>query len=282
MRTAVAVIVGFAGLVLVLSEAAMRPNPAERLTLYSVFAAAALLAGLVCWWLTRVHRKLRSLRLTILVVSVAAVAVAGVVVAASAAAMFLAPPDVRLVLAALTLGTGLGALVAIGVTGPLTADLRSLAVAARRVADGDLDVRTRIERRDEVGEVAVSLDRMVDQLARLQAERERGEVSRRRLLAAVGHDLRTPLASLRAAVEALQDGVAADSDRYLRSMAADIELLRSMVDDLFVLARLEARDLRLDRIPLDLAEIAEGAVEAVAPDRVLRNLLDKRDPPCPP
>jgi two-component system, OmpR family, sensor histidine kinase BaeS len=141
---------------------------------------------------------------------------------------------------------------------------------------------------------------MVDQLGRLQAERERGEAARRRLLASIGHDLRTPLASLRAAIEALQDGVAADPDRYLRSMAGDVELLGGMVDDLFVLARLEAGDLRLDRMPLDLSEVAEGAVEAVAPiaarrqvevrlvgdatvpaigdpqalDRVLRNLLD--------
>jgi two-component system, OmpR family, sensor histidine kinase BaeS len=94
--------------------------------------------------------------------------------------------------------------------------------------------------------------------------------------------------------------VAPDPDRYLRSMAADVELLRGMVEDLFVLARLEAGEERLDRMPLDLSEVAEGAVEAIVPiaarravevrlegsaavpavgdpqalDRVLRNLLD--------
>ncbi len=300
MRAAVAVAVVVAGLALAVSEAAMRPTPEERLTLYGLFAAAAVVAGAVAWWLTRVHRRLPSLRWTILVVAVAAVAVASGVVIVAATAMVLAPGEVRLVLAALTLGTGLGVLVAIGVTGPLTADLRHLADAARRVADGDLEVRTEVDRADEVGELARSLDRMVDRLARFEAERERDEAARRRLLVAIGHDLRTPLATLQAAIEALQDGVAADPERYLRSMAGDVDLLRGMVDDLLVLTGLEAGELRLERLPVDLAEIADGAVEALAPvaartgmtielttdgsgpvvgdpralDRVLRNLLD--------
>lgn len=108
------------------------------------------------------------------------------------------------------------------------------------------------------------------------------------------------MSSLKAAAEARQDGLAADPDRYLRSMAADVRLLRGMVDDLFVLSRLEAGALPLEVLPVDLAEVAEGAVEAVQPlatqrevevrasldgvvrvlgdtraiDRVLRNLLD--------
>lgn len=300
MRALLAVCVVVAGVALVVSEAAMRPSPVERLTLYSVFGVAVALAGLLCWWLMRVHRRLPSLRWTILVVATAAVVLTGAVVGVSAAAMFLAPAGVRLVLAALAVGAGLGLLVAIGVTGSLTADLRALASTARRVAEGDLAVRTHIERCDEVGALARSLDTMVDQLARLQEERERAEAARHRLLASIGHDLRTPLASLRAALEAIQDGVASDPDAYLRAMAGDVEALSSMVDDLFVLARLRAGDVHLERMPLDLFEVADGAVEAVgavasrrgvavrcdgegtasvlgdprALDRVLRNLLD--------
>jgi two-component system, OmpR family, sensor histidine kinase BaeS len=308
MRVAVAVAAVVAGLALVVSEAAMRPSPGERLTLYSVFAAAAVLAGIVGWWLTRVHRRLPSLRWTILVVAVSAVVIAAAVVGVSAAAMVLAPSDVRLVLAALILGTGLGILVAAGVTGPLTADLRELASAAHRVAEGDLDVRTHIDRSDEVGALARSLDRMIAQLAKLEQERARGEEARRHLLASIGHDLRTPLASMRAAIEAIQDDVAADPDRYLRSMGNDVALLRGMVDDLFVLTRLEAGDLRFDEMPLDLSELVDGAVEAVIPiaarrsievhldgngtipvtgdpqalNRVLRNLLDNAIRHAPP
>ena len=291
---------GFAALVLIVSEAGMQVEPGDRLLLYGVFAASVVLAGAIGWCLTRLHRRLPSLRWTILVVAVAAVAVTGGVVAASAGAMFLAPADLRVVLAALFLGTGLGVIVAVGVTGPLTADLRSLADAARRVAEGDLSVRTQVDRGDEVGELAASVDLMVDQLARLEDQRGRGEAARQHLLTAIGHDLRTPLASMQAAIEAIEDGVAPDPDRYLRSMRGDIDRLRGMVEDLFVLSRLEAGEQPLDTMPVDLVEVAEGAVEAVAPlaarhdvevrltadaadpitgdpqalDRVLRNLLD--------
>ncbi len=265
MRAAVALVVLIVGLTLVLSDAAMQLSAQERATLYWVFAVAAAVAGAIGWWLTRVHHRLPTLRVTILVVAVSAIALSGAVVAGAAAAMFLAPGDVRLVVAALVLGTGLGVLVAIGVTGPLTADLGRLAAAAHRVAEGDLSVRTRIDRRDEVGALAASIDRMVDRLARLQAERERGEAARRRLLAAVGHDLRTPLSSLRAAIEALQDGVATEPDRYLAAMARDVDLLQSMVEDLFVLARLEAGDVQLERVEVDVPEVAEAALEAIAP-----------------
>lgn len=291
---------GFAALVLIVGEAGMQVEPEDRLLLYGVFAASVALAGAIGWGLTRLHRRLPSLRWTILVVAVAAVAVTGGVVAASAGAMFLAPADLRVMLAALFLGTGLGVIVAVGVTGPLTADLRTLADAARRVAEGDLTVRTQVDRGDEVGELAASVDRMVGQLARLEDQRERGEAARRHLLAAIGHDLRTPLASMQAAIEAIEDGVAPDPDRYLRSMRGDIDRLRGMVDDLSVLSRLEAGEQPLETLPVDLVEVAEGAVEAVAPlaarhdiqvrltadatepitgdplalDRVLRNLLD--------
>jgi two-component system, OmpR family, sensor histidine kinase BaeS len=308
MRSVLALCIAVVVVSLVVSEAAMRPSPEDRLTLYGTFAAAAVAAGLVGWWLTRIHRRLPSLRWTILAVAVAAVAVASGVVLAAAGTMVLTPADTRVVLAALTLGTGLGLLVAIGVTGPLTADLRQLARTARRVADGDLAVRTGIERSDEVGELARSVDRMVDQLAQFERQRQRDEAARHRLLAAVSHDLRTPLATLQAAVEALQDGVAADPDRYLRAMATDLELLRGMVDDLLVLTGLEAGEVRLERIPLDLAELADGAAEALTPvaaqqhvtieleangtvpvhgdaralDRVLRNLLDNAMRHAPP
>jgi two-component system, OmpR family, sensor histidine kinase BaeS len=300
VRSLLALFVTVVVTVLVVSEAAMRPTSQERLTLYSTFVGASVVAGLIAWWLTRIHRRLPSLRWTILAVAIAAVVVAGGVVLLAAGTMVLTPADTRVVLAALALGTGLGLLVAIGVTGPLTSDLRHLASTARRVADGDLSARTGIERSDEVGELARSVDRMVHQLASFEERRTRDEAARRRLLTAIGHDLRTPLTTLQAATEALQDGVADDPERYLRAMTAEVTLLRAMVDDLLVLTGLEAGEIELERLAVDVAEIVDGTVEAftavaaekdvhlllladaAAPvlgdaralDRVLRNLLD--------
>ncbi len=289
------------GLVIVVSEAAMASTSGDPATLYGVFLVSVVAAAFLAWWLRRTHRRLTSLRWTMLVVATAAVVVVTAVVAASTSAMFLAVAELRLVLAALLLGAGLGALLSISVAGPLTADLRALAAAARRVADGDLGVRSGVDRADEVGELARSLDRMVAQLARLEEQRVRDEVARRHLLTSIGHDLRTPLASLQAAIEALEDGVAPDPPRYLRAMAGDVASLRDMISDLFMLTELDAGALPLEPLPVDLGELADGAAEAIRPlaaqrdvevvattagspsavvadaralDRVLRNLLD--------
>ena len=88
------------------------------------------------------------------------------------------------------------------------------------------------------------------------------------MLSSVGHDLRTPLAALRAAVEALADGVAPDPDRYLRAMARDIEALSSLVDDLFLLASIESQRLELPHESLDLAELADEAARHRRPGRL--------------
>jgi two-component system, OmpR family, sensor histidine kinase BaeS len=245
-------------------------------------------------------RGLPSLRWTLLAVAVVAVTMAVIVVSVATSAMVLSAAEYRFVLFALVAGAALGLVAALAVAGPLRSDLRRLAAVAGTVADGDLEVRTGVRRRDEVGDLAAAVDRMVEQLAALEAARAADDAARRALFTAVGHDLRTPLASLQAATEALQDGVAADPDRYLRSMVADVRSLRGMVDDLFVLAQLEAGALHLEAIALDLAEVVDGAVEATEPlarrrgvevaatldgvvpvvgdaralDRVVRNLLD--------
>ncbi len=84
---------------------------------------------------------------------------------------------------------------------------------------------------------------------------EAADVERRSLLTAVGHDLRTPLASLQAAVEALQDGVATDTQSYLRGMSHDLRHLTTLVDDLFLFASIEAGRLELASDLLDLFDL---------------------------
>src|SRR5690606_4477585 len=96
------------------------------------------------------------------------------------------------------------------------------------------------------------------------------ERSRRELVAWVSHDLRTPIAGIRAMVEALDDGVvseSADVDRYHARLTAEADRLARLVDDLFELSRIEADalGLTLERVPLgELVSDAVGAVAAMA------------------
>ena len=285
--------------VLLVTEAAMKPSSADRASLYLVFGSVALGALVVGWAISRRARRFRSLRLTLQVVAVAAVLVAGTAVGASAVSMFLDAHDLRLVLVALALGVSLGVVLAVSVTASLTADLDRLAETVVAVGHGDLAIRTGMDRRDEIGETARQVDAMIDRLADAEAQRAKDESARREFLAAVSHDLRTPLAAMQAALEAVEDGVAEDPARYLASMSHHLEVLSTLVDDLAVLASVEAGGVRATEL-VDLAELADEAVEALtavavrkkvglavraegtlkargdaaALGRVLRNLLD--------
>ncbi len=252
-------------LVLLITEATMQPTSADRALLYGIFAGAAVLTLLVGWRLPAMTRKFHTLRTTLQIVGLAAVVIAAAAVSVSAITMFLSTHDLRLVLVALLLGVGLGVALAVTVTRPLAADLADLARAAGRVGSGDLSARTNIERADEVGEVARAMDMMIDQLGEARRMQERSDEVRREFLAAIGHDLRTPLTSMRAAVEALQDGLAPDPDRYLKSVSRDIENLSVLIDDLFELARLEAGEHPMDKVEVDLALLANEVAHAMVP-----------------
>ena len=243
---------------LVVAELAMDLTGADRTRLYGVFTAMAMVTFAVATAAWRLAPRMRSLTTSLRIVAFSAVAITGVAAAVSALTMVIDRHDLTVILVALLLGVGLGAILAAAVAGPLTADLAALSDAADAVGRGDLGARTGVERQDELGRAAGAFDAMADRL-------EAADTERRNLLSAVGHDLRTPLASLQAAVEALQDGVATDAPSYLRGMSHDLRHLSALVDDLFLFASIEAGRLELAWDRLDLAELADEAVEAVAP-----------------
>lgn len=89
------------------------------------------------------------------------------------------------------------------------------------------------------------------------------EASRRDMVAWVSHDLRTPLAGIRAMAEALQDGVVVDPQRYLGRIVSDVERMSSMLDDLLALARLHSGTLTLTLERINLADlVSEGLASA--------------------
>jgi signal transduction histidine kinase len=120
--------------------------------------------------------------------------------------------------------------------------------------------------------VGAVIARRVQSLARARAlevaarERDREvEASRRELVAWVSHDLRTPLAGMRALTEALQDGVAADPAEYLARMRIEVMRMSAMVDDLLALSRLQSAGFRLDRQRVSLADVVSDVVARAQP-----------------
>ena len=243
----------------------MQPTTGERLGFVALFGAVALLGALAGWALRRRAKQLPSMRALVLMVPLVALGAVALTVGLSAALMFTSGHDLGVGLVALALGVGLGAALSVSVTRPLASDLKAMAETARRLGAGDLEARTGVERADEIGDAAQALDTMANRLGEAEELRAADHEARQHLLAAISHDLRTPLSALQAAIEALEDGVADDPQRYLRSMGRDVAALRNLVDDLFLLTRIESGDYTAERLQVDLAELADEAVEALSP-----------------
>ncbi|WP_246530585.1 sensor histidine kinase [Streptomyces bathyalis] len=117
---------------------------------------------------------------------------------------------------------------------------------------------------------------LADTSARLALSREREralEASRRELVAWISHDLRSPLAGLRAMAEALEDGIAEDPARYHRQIRGEVERLSGMVGDLFELSRIQAGSLALSRTRIsayDLVSDALAGADALASELGVR------------
>ena len=93
------------------------------------------------------------------------------------------------------------------------------------------------------------------------------EVSRRTLIASVSHDLRTPLASMRAMVEALNDGIVSEPEtvsRYLRTIQNETLHLTTLIDDLFELSQIDAGALQLHVEPASLSDLLSDALESMS------------------
>ena len=193
-----------------------------------------------------------------LAATLAVLAVAMLMIAVAAQAMFIEDHDRGLLMWAIIPAVMAAAMVAMLLARPVARDAKRICDAAMRVADGDLSARTGVQRNDELGEAAEMFDVMVDRLDAIEQERAL-------MLSSISHDLRTPLAALRAAVEAIRDGVASDPDRYLTGMERQVRALSSLVDDLQLHSRLVSGTLALNRTLLDLTELADEAMETLRP-----------------
>ena len=142
--------------------------------------------------------------------------------------------------------------------------LDRLRLASARLASGDLGARASEAGPRELQEVAAAFNEMASSLEHLFD-------ARRELVAWASHDLRTPLASLRAMVELLEDGLAEPAE-YLPAIRAQTELLTGLVDDLFELARIDSGALALELREASLAELVAACVEALEPDAHARGV----------
>jgi signal transduction histidine kinase len=179
--------------------------------------------------------------------------------------MFASQHDLLLATVLLLFAGGIAMSVGYFLSAALTDRIVTLDQAAREIAQGRLDVRVPVTGNDEMASLARTFNDMAEQLEAAAKKQQELDTLRRSLIAWAGHDLRTPLASVRAIVEALADGVVEDSEtvsRYLHTAQREIRSLSLLIDDLFELAQLEAGGLRPERLPNSISDLISDTIES--------------------
>jgi len=273
------------------SAAVVGRLPAGDAVVLAAYAAgAAAISALVAVAVLLGLRR-RSIVLQAAITALAPVVAVAIGVVAAASAMFISSHDLHALIVVLVAAGTVGVLSGLILGRRVATAGRSLGAMARGLGDEEVgEVSGRRDAPAELASLATELEATSVRLTEARAQSAAIEHSRRQLVAWVSHDLRTPLAGIRAMVEALEDRVVDEPEtvaRYYRTMRGEVDRLSGLVDDLF------------ERVPLDevvseavaSASVIAGAkgidlcgavgepspvVELSTPEmgRVVRNLLD--------
>jgi two-component system, OmpR family, sensor histidine kinase SaeS len=225
-----------------------------------VVAAGSLASGLVLAYLLRgaptVGLQLAGLALIAVCVPLTAVLLSGWV-------MFHMGADVKIL--AVAAGSATAAVfAALVLARSITASLRRVGTASHALAAGEMSARAPVGGAREIAELAASFNSMAAGLEQLFD-------ARRELVAWASHDLRAPIASMQAMLEAIEDGLASPED-YLPTLRQQVRTLSLLVDDLFELARIDAGALTLELRRTPVAPLVTSALQLLRPEAEARGV----------
>jgi signal transduction histidine kinase len=248
-----------------MTELAMTGSHAFHLVVVAVVTASA--AGVVGAAAARLLRG-RGIAVQVLIVALDAVVAVAVGARVAVGAMLVAPEDLQAVDVALVAAGVVACVVAWLLGRRLGRVSAELVSAAKQVGEARTEAAAAGAAPRELMRLAAQLDETSARLVEAR-ERERAlDASRRELIAWVSHDLRTPLAGIRAIAEALEDGVVDDEAtvrRYHRTLREEADHLAGLVDDLFELSRAQAGALQLEMERISLGDVVSDALSCARP-----------------
>lgn len=175
----------------------------------------------------------------------------------------------QLLLYALLASALAAALIGFFMARSLTRPIANISQAAAAFIQGDYSSRTTATQPDEIGQLGRTLNNMAEELEQI-------EQNRREFLSDVSHELKTPLASIQALAEAMQDGLVKtpqQRDRYLANIVAETERIGRLVSELLNLSQLEAGELTLVRTPVDLPALITNHLTKLTPFAEAKSLV---------
>ena len=170
---------------------------------------------------------------------------------------------IQCILAALVISIVMANLFVRNITNPIL----KMRNTASELAEGDYTARTDVTRKDEIGELATTVDVLADRLLVNEKERENMEQMRLDFFANVSHELRTPITVVRAYTEMLSDKVVTDEEKvnqYYERMLHECKSMERLVGDLLVLSKMQNPDFEIEKEPVNIMQIFEDIIRSAS------------------
>jgi signal transduction histidine kinase len=241
-------------------------HTAGRETL-AILAPLGLVTVAATYTLIRHRERLGGLRRQLLVSGAVIVGQLLIAVALFDWLMLVSHMDVLFTVVAVVYSSLLGLWAAGALGRRVMGDVNTVRGGLTAVGDGVRDLHIATSGRDELAQLGRDVESMVARLNEEEKMRWAADGARRHLLAAVSHDLRTPLASIQVLAEAIDDDIVDERTlrEYVSRLATHVRALSALIDDLFELSRLEAGDITWSMEQVAIGELLEETVDAMRP-----------------
>ncbi len=148
----------------------------------------------------------------------------------------------------------------------LSRPISKMRVTALKLSNGQYESKTEINRKDELGDLARTMDILANELKENEIERNNREQMRIDFFANVSHELRTPITVMRAYIESLVDGVVTDEDKinqYYNRMLSESKGMERLVGDLLLLSKMQNPDFAVEKEPINIVQIFDDLIRSI-------------------
>lgn len=166
----------------------------------------------------------------------------------------------------------------------LSMPISRMRLTALELAAGNYHSKTGINRDDEIGDLAKTVDILSEKLLENDIQRKNLDQMRLDFFANVSHELRTPITVIRAYTETLADGVVKEEDKitqYYERMLSECKSMERLVGDLLILSKMQNPDFAIEKEPVNLVQVMEDIIRsasAIAEKKNIKIDVEKNQP----
>ncbi len=173
--------------------------------------------------------------------------------------------SLSLIVISIVVSLGFSFIIVILFAKELSRPISRMRVTALELAAGNYQSKTGINRNDEIGDLAKTVDILSEKLLENDIRRKNLDQMRLDFFANVSHELRTPITVIRAYTETLADGVVQDEekvDQYYNRMLSECKSMERLVGDLLTLSKMQNPDFAIEKEPISLNQVFEDIIRS--------------------